>query len=157
MLCSLDELQFPKEWQAEDGIYLLDEKATIGMPLAEHLGRNDWIFEINVTPNRGDALSHFGVAREVAALFGLSAKLPDPMVHDQPVGLPARVKNTAGKENCPRYFGRVVEGVKVGPTPYWLRKKIESVGLRSINNVVDATAFVMFEMGQPLHASDGPL
>ncbi|MGZ3705553.1 MAG: phenylalanine--tRNA ligase subunit beta, partial [Bdellovibrionota bacterium] len=154
MLCSLDELQFPKDWQAEDGIYLLDEKAIVGTPLAEHLGRNDWIFEINVTPNRGDALSHFGVAREVAALFGLAAKLPEPNVHEAPVSISATVVNKTAKEMCPRYFGRVIEGVKIGPTPYWLRKKIESVGLRSINNVVDATAFVMFEMGQPLHAFD---
>jgi phenylalanyl-tRNA synthetase beta chain len=154
MLCSLDELQFPKEWQAEDGIYQLSETAVVGTPLAEHLGRNDWIFEINVTPNRGDALSHFGVAREVAALFGLAAKLPEPAVHEDNVKLTATVTNKAGKDLCPRYFGRVVEGVKVGPTPYWLRKKLEAVGLRSINNVVDATAFVMFEMGQPLHAFD---
>jgi phenylalanyl-tRNA synthetase beta chain len=154
MLCSLDELQFPKEWQAEDGIYLLDEKAVVGTPLAEHLGRNDWTFEINVTANRGDALSHFGVAREVAALFGLAAKLPEPTVHEEAGGPAASVVVKAGKEMCPRYFGRVVEGVKIGPSPYWLRKKLESVGLRSINNVVDATAFVMFEMGQPLHAFD---
>jgi phenylalanyl-tRNA synthetase beta chain len=153
MLCSLDELQFPKDWQAEDGIYLLDEKASVGMPLAEHLGRDDWIFEINVTPNRGDVLSHFGVAREVAALFGLSAKLPEPSVHEQ-AAASATVANAAGKDLCPRYFGRMVEGVKIGPSPYWLRKKLEAVGLRSINNVVDATAYVMFEMGQPLHAFD---
>jgi len=154
MLCSLEELQFPKEWQAEDGIYLLDEKAVVGTPLAEHLGRNDWIFEINVTPNRGDALSHFGVAREVASLFGLAAKLPDPTVHDTSVKIAATVTNKAGRDLCPRYFGRVVEGVKIGPSPYWLRKKLEAVGLRSINNVVDATSYVMFEMGQPLHAFD---
>jgi len=154
MLCSLDELQFPKEWQAEDGIYLLDEKAIVGTPLANFLDRNDSILEINVTANRGDALSHFGIAREVAALFGLAAKLPDPTVHDEAGGISAVVTNKAGKDMCPRYFGRVVEGVKIGPSPYWLRKKIESIGLRSINNVVDATAFVMFEMGQPLHAFD---
>ena len=154
MLCSLDELQFPKDWQAEDGIYLLDEKAIIGTPLAEHLGRNDWIFEVNVTPNRGDALSHYGVAREVAALFGLQAKLPEPAVHEEAGGISASVANKAGNEMCARYFGRVVEGVKIGPSPYWLRKKLEAVGLRSINNVVDATAFVMMEMGQPLHAFD---
>jgi len=154
MLCSLDELQFPKEWQAEDGIFQLDEKAIVGTPLAEHLGRNDWIFEINVTANRGDALSHFGIAREVAALFGLNAKLPEPVVHEEVGGVSAVVRVKAGKEMCPRYFGRVVEGVKIGASPYWLRKKLESVGLRSINNVVDATSFVMFEMGQPLHAFD---
>ncbi len=154
MLCSLEELLFPKEWQAEDGIFQLDEKAMVGTPLAEHLGRNDWIFEINVTPNRGDALSHFGVARDVAALLGLIVKLPEPIVNEQAVSIPAVVSNKAGTELCPRYFGRVIEGLKVGSSPYWLRKRLESVGLRSINNVVDATAYVMLEMGQPLHAFD---
>lgn len=154
MLCSLDELQFPKDWQEEDGIYLLHENAILGTPLADHLGRNDWILEVNVTPNRGDALSHYGVARDVAALFGVPAKLPEPNVHEEAGGIPATVANKAGKDMCPRYFGRVIEGVKIGPSPYWLRKKLEAVGLRSINNVVDATAFVMMEMGQPLHAFD---
>lgn len=155
MLCSLDELLLPKEWQAEDGIFILDENAKVGTPFAEYLGRSDWIIEINVTPNRGDALSHFGVAREVAALFGTVAKLPEVKVEETGEGsIPATVVNKVGKELCPRYFGRVIEGVKIAPSPDWLRKKVESIGLRSINNVVDVTAFVMFEMGQPLHAFD---
>lgn len=154
MLCSLDELMLPKEWQTEDGIYLLDEKATLGQPFADYLGRDDWIFEINVTANRGDALSHMGIAREVAALFGQSAKYPEFKLEEKAGGRAAEVKNPAGKELCPRYFGRMIEGVKIGPSPAWLQKRLESVGLRSINNVVDVTAFVMFEMGQPLHAFD---
>jgi phenylalanyl-tRNA synthetase beta chain len=154
MLCSLDELVLPKEWQAEDGIFLLDPKAKIGTPFAEYLGRNDHILEVNVTANRGDVLSHFGMAREVAALFGLSAKLPEPKVAEQAGGVVASIVNKAGKELCPRYFGRLIEGVKIAPSPDWLKKKIEGIGLRSINNVVDVTAFVMFEMGQPLHAFD---
>jgi phenylalanyl-tRNA synthetase beta chain len=155
MLCSLDELLLPKEWQAEDGIYILDPAAKVGTPFAEYLGRNDTILEISVTPNRGDALSHFGIAREVAALFALSAKLPEVTAREEAGGkISATVVNNAGPELCPRYFGRVVEGVKIGPSPDWLRRKLEAVGLRSINNVVDVTAFVMFEMGQPLHAFD---
>lgn len=154
MLCSLDELLLPKEWQAEDGIFQLDPAAKIGTPLAEYLGRNDTILEINVTPNRGDALSHLGVARDVAALFGLQTKLPEVKVDEKQGGIPAAVKNVAGPEMCPAYHGRVIEDVKIGPSPEWLRKKLEAVGLRSINNVVDVTAFVMMEMGQPLHAFD---
>lgn len=154
MLCSLDELLFPKEWQAEDGIFLLPEDAKIGMPLAEHLGRNDVILDVNVTPNRGDALSHFGVARDVAALYGLSAKLPELKVSESAASIKASVAVPAGKDACPAYYGRVIEGVKVGPSPAWLSAKLEAVGLRSINNVVDVTAFVMMEMGQPLHAFD---
>lgn len=154
MLCSLDELLLPKDWQAEDGIFLLREDARLGTPLAEYLGRNDWIFEINVTPNRGDALSHLGVARDVAALFGVSARLPEVKVEEKTGGRPVEIKVPAGREMCPRYFGRMIEGVKIGPSPAWLKARIEAVGLRSINNVVDATSYVMFEMGQPLHAFD---
>ncbi|RZA06522.1 MAG: phenylalanine--tRNA ligase subunit beta, partial [Proteobacteria bacterium] len=154
MLCSLDELKLPKEWQAEDGIYQLGPKAKIGTPLAEHLGLNDTILEVNVTPNRGDALSHFGVARDVAALFASQAKLPEVKVDEKPGGTAISIENLAGAELSAAYHGRLVEGVKVGPSPDWLRKKLEAVGLRSINNVVDITAFVMMEMGQPLHAFD---
>jgi phenylalanyl-tRNA synthetase beta chain len=154
MLCSLDELLFPKDWQSEDGIFILPENAIVGMPLAEHLGRNDVIMDVNVTPNRGDALSHFGVARDVAALYGLSAKLPEVKVQESAAKWKAEVKVPAGIDGCPAYHGRVIAGVKVGPSPEWLRARLESVGLRSINNVVDVTAFVMMEMGQPLHAFD---
>lgn len=154
MLCSLDELLLPKEWQAEDGIFQLPLDAKVGTPLADLLGRNDTILEVNVTPNRGDALSHFGVARDVAALYGLQAKLPEVKVAETAGGRSARVENAVGSDLCPAYFGRVIEGVKVGPSPGWLRARLEAVGLRSINNVVDATAFVMMEMGQPLHAFD---
>jgi phenylalanyl-tRNA synthetase beta chain len=154
MLCSLDELLLPKEWQAEDGIYQLDASATIGTPLADYLGLNDTILEINVTPNRGDALSHFGVARDVAALFGAQAKLPDVKLEEKEGGVAVSLHNPAGPELCPAYHGRYIEGVKIAPSPEWLRKKLEAVGLRSINNVVDVTAFVMMEMGQPLHAFD---
>lgn len=154
MLCSLDELLFPKDWQVEDGIYILDPESKIGTPLAEHLGRNDTILEVNVTPNRGDALSHFGVARDVAALFGTMAKLPETHVTESAGGPAASVTVSAGQKSCPAYFGRVIDGVKVAPSPAWLKARLESVGLRSINNVVDVTAFVMMEMGQPLHAFD---
>ncbi|MGE3262794.1 MAG: phenylalanine--tRNA ligase subunit beta [Bacteriovoracia bacterium] len=155
MLCSLDELMLPKEWQSEDGIYQLDSAAKVGMPFADYLGRDDWIFEVNVTANRGDALSHMGIAREVAALFGQTTKYPEGKVQETAgERISATITNTAGKEACPRYFGRVIEGVKIGPSPDWLRKRLEAIGARSINNVVDVTAFVMFEMGQPLHAFD---
>jgi phenylalanyl-tRNA synthetase beta chain len=154
MLCSLDELLLPKEWQAEDGIYQLPLDAKVGTPLAEFLGRNDTILEINVTPNRGDALSHLGVARDAAALFGTSAKLPEPKVTETEGKVASSVEVAAGKELCPQYHGRLIEGVKIGPSPAWLKKKLEAVGLNSINNVVDITAFVMMEMGQPLHAFD---
>ncbi|NUM88037.1 MAG: phenylalanine--tRNA ligase subunit beta, partial [Bdellovibrionales bacterium] len=153
MLCSLDELCFDKSWQAEEGIYQLAKDAPVGLPLAGYLGLDDWILEIGVTPNRGDALSHIGVARDVAALFGLTLKWPEvkPLEGD---ARPVVIENAAGVGLCPQYFGRLIEGVKVGPSPDWLKKRLEAVGVRSHNNLVDVTNFVLFEMGQPLHAFD---
>lgn len=153
MLCSLDELLLPKEWQKEDGIFILPESAKIGTPFADFLQRNDVVLEVNVTPNRGDALSHFGVARDVAALYGLQAKLPEVKVNESSGG-PVVKLDVQEKDLCPQYLGRVIEGVKVQPSPDWLKARLENVGLRSINNVVDITAYVMLEMGQPLHAFD---
>ena len=154
MLCSLDELCLPKDWQAEDGIYLLDPAAKVGTPIAAYLGRSDNIFILGITPNRGDCLSHLGIAREVSALFGLSLKNIE--TKSQEVKAPAfgKISNFVGNEFCSQYFGRYIEGVKVGPSPDWLKQKIECIGLRSINNIVDITALVMMEMGQPLHAFD---
>ncbi len=155
MLCSLDELKFPKEWQAEDGIYLLDPASTVGTPLATHLGLQDTILEISVTPNRGDALSHIGIARELSALFEVPLKLPKIEGKWQEEGrYKVKVNNAVGADLCAAYHARLVEGVKIAPSPHWLKQKIEAIGLRSINNVVDITSFVMFEMGQPLHAFD---
>lgn len=154
MLCSLDELQLPKEWQKEDGIFILPENAEIGAPAADVLGLNDWVFDVSVTPNRGDALSHIGVAREVAALYGKSVKTPEFKAMQGGGNAGITIKNEAGRDLCPQYYGRLIEGVKLGPSPEWLKRRIESVGLRSISNVVDITSYVMFEMGQPLHAFD---
>jgi len=108
MLCSLDELLLPKEWQAEDGIYQLAADAKIGTPFAEYLGLNDTILEINVTPNRGDALSHFGVARDVAALFGTQAKLPEVKVSEAASTVDVSIHNAAGPDLCPAYHGRFI-------------------------------------------------
>ncbi len=153
MLCSLDELCFDKSWQNEDGIYQLPKSAPVGMPLAQFLGFDDWILEIGVTPNRGDALSHIGVARDVAALFGAGLKWPDTKSQEGEAASVV-IDNPAGSELCPQYFGRLIEGVKVGPSPDWLKKRLDAVGVRSHNNLVDITNFILFEMGQPLHAFD---
>lgn len=116
---------------------------------------DDVVLEVEITANRPDWLSHFGIAREIAGLYGLAARVPE-------VRLPEGAGNVAdfaalevsAPDLCPLYTGRVIKGVKVGPSPSWLKKKIEAVGLRSVNNVVDVTNFVMFECGQPLHAFD---
>lgn len=125
----------------------------VGFPVegCDALADGDFKLEVEVTSNRGDVLCHLGVARELAAKLGRKLKLPDaPAAAGAGAGVPVEVRSPA----CPLYIARRIRGVKVGPSPAWLRGAVESIGLRSINNVVDVTNFVMFECGQPLHAFD---
>jgi phenylalanyl-tRNA synthetase beta chain len=116
---------------------------------------NDHILEFDLTSNRPDALSHFGVAREVAAICGTQARLPMPkLVEGKEQVSDATSVEILNPDLCPRYVARVIRGVKVGPSPDWLVKRLESVGQRSINNIADITNFVLWEQGQPLHAFD---
>lgn len=152
MLCSLKELGLAKE---SEGIAILPTDAPVGKSYAEYGGYDDITFELKVTPNRADCLSHYGLAREVACLFGKELKAPMA----EPKVSASSTKNEIALEVkafdlCPRYTGRFIKGVKVGPSPEWLKKRIESVGLNSINNIVDVTNYVMMELGQPLHAFD---
>jgi phenylalanyl-tRNA synthetase beta chain len=115
----------------------------------------DTVLDIDVTTNRPDCMNHFGLAREIAALYGLPLRRPAAA----PVEAAERTRDAAGvtvedPESCPRLVARVVRGVKIGPSPDWLRKRLESIGLRSISNVVDVTNFILWELGQPLHAYD---
>ena len=115
----------------------------------------DTIFEIGVTPNRPDWLSHLGVSRELAALYGREVRVPEIGVKEG--DLPVEAMSSVEIENpdaCPRYSARVISGVKLGPAPEKVRLRLEALGVRSINNVVDATNYVMLELGQPLHAFD---
>ncbi len=127
-----------------------------GFPIESIMAQgNDFVLDVEVTSNRGDCLSHVGVAREVGALLGQpfrEAKTP-PAEAGSPIGGVTSVTIEASGL-CPHYVARVIRGVKVGPSPAWLVKRLEAVGLRSINNVVDVTNYVMFEHGQPLHAFD---
>lgn len=152
MLCSRDELGLPGGH--EDGLWLLGPEAPLGMPVFEAFPAAV-VLELGITPNRPDLLSHLGVAREVAAMTGKRTKSPTRRVVEQGAAadgmLRVVVEDGVG---CPRYLARVVNGVTVGPSPAWLRARLESVGLRSINNVVDATNHVLMELGQPLHAFD---
>ncbi|HET8562512.1 MAG TPA: phenylalanine--tRNA ligase subunit beta [Candidatus Binatia bacterium] len=118
-------------------------------------GQQDWLFEISVTPNRGDCLGLKGLAREVAALTGGRVKSPAISAHAKDASMAARIKIAIQNSRlCPRYSARIVENVRVGAAPSWLRFRLESCGIRSINNVVDVTNYVMLETGQPLHAFD---
>lgn len=151
MLCSGKELGVD---DGVDGLLLLPEGTAPGTPIAQVLERDDVVLDINVTPNRADALSHHGVARELAALFDLpSVAPPTPRVPVADGNSPATLTVEDGAL-CPHYAGRVIEGVRVGPSPRWVQLRLEALGLRSINNVVDATNLVMLELGQPMHAFD---
>lgn len=155
MLCSEAELGLGGD---ESGVWLLPPDTPIGEPLVRALGLDDAVLTIDVYPNRADCLSVVGLAREVAALTGSSLQLPRPRLAE--AGRPATERyrvRVAAKELCPRYMGRVIDGVQVGPSPRWLQERLRAGGMRPINNVVDVTNFVMLELGQPLHAFDAAL
>jgi phenylalanyl-tRNA synthetase beta chain len=114
----------------------------------------DNVLEINVTPNRGDALSVRGLAREVGALFGVPWKAPYKPLSLKTTAKPAVSVAVAKPKLCPRYALAVIDGVCIGPSPEWLSSRLAQVGIRSVNNVVDVTNFVLIELGQPLHAFD---
>jgi phenylalanyl-tRNA synthetase beta chain len=162
MMCSPQELGLPDQ---VDGLLILPKDAKIGQPFAEFLGRpaGDVLYDLEVTPNRPDLNSVIGIAREIAALTGNALKLPEIKLGEGPGRTPQRGVPTSQElvairlddaELCPRYTARVVRGVKIGPSPDWLKQTLEKVGIRSINNVVDVTNFVLLEIGQPLHTFD---
>src|SRR6185369_8963225 len=161
MLCSHEELGLDPEaigHKKEDGLLILREDAKVGQPFGEYLGRSsgDVVFDLEVTPNRPDLNSVIGIAREIAAITGNELKIPVIQflnTESEPINGLVSVQNDE-PELCPRYTARIVRKVKVGPSPDWLRSTLEKVGIRSINNVVDITNYVMLESGQPLHAFD---
>ncbi|MES2854903.1 MAG: phenylalanine--tRNA ligase subunit beta [Bdellovibrionota bacterium] len=152
MLCSLKELGLATE---SEGIMILPKDAPVGQPFAKYKGMDDILFELKVTPNRADCLSHFGLAREIGCLLGREVKFPIESITEDGGSTRDQMKiDLKAVDMAPRYTGRGVTGVKVGPSPDWLKKRLESIGMNSINNVVDATNYVMMELGQPLHAFD---
>jgi phenylalanyl-tRNA synthetase beta chain len=160
MMCSHEELGLDPEaigHKKEDGLLILREDAKVGQPFAEYLGRSgsDVVYDLEVTPNRPDLNSVIGIAREIAALTGNPLRVPEIKLATGG-GKAAELVSVRleDAEACPRYTARVVKGVKVGPSPAWLRDTLEKVGIRSISNVVDVTNYVMLEVGQPLHAFD---
>lgn len=152
MLCSAKELGLDAD---ASGLLLLPKDLTPGAPIAEALGLEDVLLEVNVTPNRPDCLSHIGIAREVAALLGRPVRPPPAALKEAgaPAAQAVKVRIEA-PERCARYAARVIEGVRIGPSPAWLARRLEACGVRSISNVVDATNFVLLELGHPLHAFD---
>ncbi len=157
MICAEDEIGVGTD---HAGIIVLPENTPVGMPAKEYYQvENDYILEVDITPNRIDAASHFGVARDLAAYLlqnGYPCELTKPGVEefqtdDQADGVTVVVDD---KEGCPRYSGITIRDITVKESPEWLKNRLESIGLRSINNVVDVTNYVLHELGQPLHAFD---
>ena len=157
MLCSPDELGLPGDVK---GLLILRQDAVVGQPFAEYLGQpaGDVVYDLEITPNRPDWNSVIGIARELSALTGSPLRLPEVSIPASQLGGEASEKFVRVRieqpDLCPRYTARLVRGVKIGPSPDWLRSILEKSGLRSINNVVDVTNYVMLETGQPLHAFD---
>lgn len=159
MICAEDELGLG---ESHAGIMVLPESAPVGTPAAQYLDLyTDTVFEIGLTPNRGDAASHFGVARDLAAV--LNCRNDNSNAYARLAGIKElpessgalKIKVTVeNPEACPRYCGVTISGLKVAGSPQWLKNRLQAIGLRSINNVVDVTNFVLHETGQPLHAFD---
>jgi phenylalanyl-tRNA synthetase beta chain len=152
MNCSATELGVGAD---ASGLLILPPDAPVGMPFAEYRGMSDTVLELEVTPNRPDCLSMGGVAREVGAITGKAVRLPGGRPEESGEPAAARVSVTIEDADlCPRYTARLITGVKIGPSPDWLVERVTAAGARPISNVVDITNYVMFEMGQPLHAFD---
>src|SRR5213594_2833804 len=147
MLCSAIELELGQD---AFGLLILSPKAKIGAPIGD-VFPSETILDVEITPNRGDLLSHFGLAREIAALTGNKLKSTP---REAKIDIRKTGVTISAIRDCPFFSARRVDSVKVGPSPQWLRAKIESVGIRSINNIVDISNFVMLELGQPTHAFD---
>ena len=154
MMCSGKELGASDD---ADGLMILESDATVGQAFAAHLGFDeiDYVFDLEITPNRPDWNSVIGIAREISALTGQPLRLPETPIKesvDTVAGqVQVRIEDTS---LCGRYSARLIRNVKVGPSPSWLKSSLEKIGIRSINNVVDITNYVMMEVGQPLHAFD---
>ncbi len=156
MLCSEKELGISDD---AAGLMELPSALSPGTPLAEALGLDDVVMQLEITPNRADCLSLIGVAREIRADTGNPLKLPDSVgaLFKHASGPDIRETTSvsiAAPALCPRYAARVIQGVKIGPSPEWLQRRLKSVGVGVINNIVDVTNFVLMEYGQPLHAFD---
>lgn len=152
MICSEFELGISDN---HEGILVLNSDAPVGEKFLNYLKISDTIFEIGITPNRPDALSHIGVARDLSAILDKPYKKVEPKVVESSEDindfLKVEILNT---DACPRYVARLIKGVKVATSPEWLQKLLKSIGLRPVNNIVDVTNFVLHEIGQPLHAFD---
>jgi len=152
MICSERELALGDD---ASGIMILADDLHHGTPLATSLGLADTILDIDITPNRADCLSILGIAREISAIFDVPLVLPDTTFEEQGAPIDERLNvSIIDSEACPRYAARLLTNLTIAPSPLWLRRRLEACGIRSINNVVDVTNYVLLEVGQPMHAFD---
>lgn len=152
MLCSEKELRMSDE---AAGLMELSAELTVGKPITEALGLDDVLLELDITPNRPDCLSMIGVAREIRAETGNALIFPEINIQENDTSVHTTTSVIIDAPDlCPRYDARVIQGVKIGESPEWLKQRLESIGVAVINNIVDVTNFVMMEYGQPLHAFD---
>jgi phenylalanyl-tRNA synthetase beta chain len=152
MICSGRELRLSEN---AAGIMVLDPAVKVGTLLRDYLGVRDWALDLEVTLNRPDCLSHLGIAREIAAALNLQLIYPESQFPE--FAPPAESLTSIAllrPDLCPRYSARLIRGVKIAPSPDWMRWRLEAAGLRAINNVVDVTNYVLLEMGHPMHAFD---
>ncbi|GGH88228.1 phenylalanyl-tRNA synthetase beta chain [Pullulanibacillus pueri] len=158
MICSLQELGIedkfvPKEFA--HGIYVLEEEAEVGADALPYLNLNDYVLELDILPNSAHCLNMIGVAYEVASILDRDICLPKPELHESRVEAASKVSiEVADQDKVPFYGARIVEGIKVGPSPRWLQQRLMAAGVRPISNIVDISNFVMLEYGQPLHTFD---
>ena len=152
MLCSEGELGLGED---RSGIMALDPALTVGGKLASALALLDTVFEIEITPNRPDCLCLIGVAREIAAIQKVGLKYPDFSLADKGNMISEKTSiKIEAPDHCPRYVARLLEDIKIKPSPFWMQDRLLSIGQRPINNIVDVTNFILMETGQPLHAFD---
>lgn len=152
MMCAEDELGLGED---HSGIMILEDDLTAGTPLAEALELADTILELEITPNRPDCLSMIGIAREAAAIIAGSYRRPEASLEETSRSAAEAVTvKIDDPDLCPRYCARVIENVKIGPSPRWMQERLIAAGVRPISNIVDVTNYVMMECGQPLHAFD---
>ncbi len=151
MICAEDELGISED---HEGIMILAEDTKIGLPISDALNEKYAALELDITPNRPDALSHYGIAREIALKTNRKLKFSE-VKEFNPVGTKEQITvNISDPDGCPRYIAGVVDNIKIGPSPTWMKELLESAGQRSINNVVDISNFVLLEMGHPTHIFD---
>lgn len=158
MMCSIAELGVTKEEfpnAVEDGIFILEGDPAPGTDIKEYLGLNDTVIEFEITSNRPDCFSIIGLARESAATFRTPFSIPAVTVKEEGGSIEGKATvEIKAPELCSRYAARIVENVKVEPSPRWMQERLKAAGVRPINNIVDITNYVMLEYGQPMHAFD---